>query len=96
MSKHRSRLEIILIILSAIRDGVEKPTHIMFAANMSWIPVQKKLSRMIEQNLILEILNTKGRQSKRRYLITEKGRRMIDHFEGVKEILPLAELYAGD
>jgi len=96
MSKHRSRLEIILTILSAIRDGVEKPTHIVFAANMSWMSVQKILSRMIEQNLILEILNAKGRQSKRRYLITEKGRRMIDHFEGVNKILPIAELCAGD
>jgi len=96
MSKRRSRLEIILIILSAVRDGVDKPTRIMYAANMSWAPVQRMLSHLVEQGLILEVLNTESRYSKKRYLITEKGTNVLNYFENAKEIMPLEELYAGD
>jgi len=96
MSKRRSRLEIILIILSAVRDGVDKPTRIMYAANMSWAPVQRMLSHLVEQGLILEVLNTESRHSKKRYLITEKGTNVLNYFENAKEIMPLEELYAGD
>ncbi len=96
MAKRRSRLEIILIILSAVRDGVDKPTRIMYAANMSWAPVQKMLSHLMEQGFILEVLNTESRQSKRRYQITEKGEKIIDYFDIANELMPLKELYAGD
>ena len=96
MAKRRSRLEIILIILSAVRDGVDKPTRIMYAANMSWAPVKRMLTVLVAQGLILEVINTESRQSKRRYQITEKGERILDYFDGVNELLPIAELYAGD
>ena len=85
-----------MIILSAVRDGVDKPTRIMYAANMSWAPVQKMLSHLVEQGFILEVLNTESRQSKRRYQITEKGEKIIDYFDIANELMPLKELYAGD
>ena len=85
-----------MIILSAVRDGVDKPTRIMYAANMSWAPVQRMLSSLMEQGLILEVLNTESRQSKRRYQITEKGEKIIDYFDIANELMPLKELYAGD
>ncbi len=85
-----------MIILSAVRDGVDKPTRIMYAANMSWAPVQRMLSSLMEQGLILEVLNTESRQSKRRYQITEKGEKIIDYFNIANELMPLKELYAGD
>ncbi len=96
MSKPRSRFEITLTILSAIRDGVDKPTRIMYAANMSWKPTQRMLSHLVEQGLILEVLNTKGRQSRRLYTITDKGEKVLDYFDRSKEFLPLEELYVGD
>ena len=85
MSRRRSRLEIILIILAAIRDGVDKPTRIMYAANMSWRPSQRMLSRMMDQGLVEVII---APRSRRRYVITEKGINMIDYFEKANEILP--------
>ncbi len=85
-----------MIILSAVRDGVDKPTRIMYAANMSWAPVQRMLSGLVEQGLILEVLNTESKQSKRRYQITEKGEKIIDYFDIANELMPLKELYAGD
>jgi predicted transcriptional regulator len=96
MSKRRSKLEIILTILSAVKQGVDKPTRIMYAANMSWKPVQRMLTHLVEQGLLLEVLNTDSRQSKRRYQITEKGEKILDYFEKAKDIMPLEDVYAGD
>ncbi len=75
-------------------DGVDKPTRIMYAANMSWKPTQRILSHLVEQGLILEVLNTKGRQSRRLYQITEKGEKVLDYFERANDIMPLEDIYA--
>ena len=96
MSPRRSQLEIRLNILSAVKDGVDKPTRIMYAANMSWKPVQRILSHLVEQGLLEVRINTESRQSKKRYVLTDKGANVIDYFEKAKEILPLEEVYAGD
>jgi predicted transcriptional regulator len=96
MSPRRSQLEIRLNILSAVRDGVDKPTRIMYAANMSWKPVQRILSHLVEQGLLEVRMNTESRQSKKRYALTDKGANVLDYFEKAKEILPLEGLYSGD
>ncbi len=96
MSKRRSRLEITLTILSTILDGVDKPTRIMYAANMSWKPVQSILSHLVEQGLLEKISNTESRQSRIRYQITEKGKRVLEYFENAEEIMPLEDIYADD
>jgi predicted transcriptional regulator len=85
-----------LKILAAVKQGVDKPTRIMYAANMSWKPVQLMLSHLVEQGLLLEVVNTGSKQSKRRYQITEKGEKILDYFEKAKDILPLEDVYAGD
>ncbi len=94
MSKRRSKLEAILTILSAIMDGVDKPTRIMYAANMSWKQTQRILSHLVEQGLIVEVPSTKGRQSRRLYKITEKGEKVLDYFERANDIMPLEDIYA--
>lgn len=86
MSRRRSRLEIILSTLSAIRDGTDKPTRIMYAVNLSWNPIQKMLSNLVEQGF-LEVKTASG-VSKKRYTITAKGANVIDFFEKANEILP--------
>ncbi len=96
MSPRRSKLEIRLKILAAVKQGVDKPTRIMYAANMSWKPVQRILSHLVEQGLLLELLNTESRQSKRLYRITEKGEKILDYFEKANDIMPLNDIYAGD
>ncbi len=88
----RSRLEIVLDILSVVMGGVDKPTCIMYAANMSWSPVQRMLSNLVEQGFLLVVLYTKGRQSRRLYRITEKGVNVLDYFEKVEELMPLADI----
>ena len=96
MSPRRSQLEIRLNILSAVKDGVDKPTRIMYAANMSWKPVQRILSHLVEQGLLEVRINTESRQSKKRYTLTDKGANVLDYFEKAKEILPLEGLYSGE
>lgn len=86
MSRRRSRLEIILNLLSTIRDGTDKPTRIMYAINLSWSPTKKMLSDLMDQELIE--MNTASGNSKKRYTITQKGIRVLDYFEKAKEILP--------
>jgi len=92
MSRRRSRLEIMLGILAAIKGGVDKPTRIMYAVNLSWKPTKKILSDLVEQSL-LEVRIASG-LSKKRYVITEKGVNVLDYFEKAKEILPKGEYLA--
>jgi len=87
MAPRRSQLEITLNILSIVRSGVDKPTRIMYAANMSWKPVQKILSHLVEQGLLEKQLNEESRQSKRLYIITEKGVGVIDYFDKAKLLI---------
>ena len=51
----RSKLEIYLDVLSTIKGGTEKPTSIMYEANLSWRPLKKILAHMVSQTLIEEI-----------------------------------------
>ena len=93
MSPRRSKLEIRLKILAAIRDGVDKPTRIMYAANLSWKPTQRTLSQLVEQGLVAEAINPERMKSRRRYEITEKGIAVLAYFDKAKEILPIEEVY---
>jgi predicted transcriptional regulator len=93
MSQRRSKLEIRLNMLAAIRDGEEKPTRIMYAANLSWKPTQRVLAQLVEQELVREIRGAEGVKSRRRYEITEKGVAVLNYFDKAKELLPLDEIY---
>jgi len=51
------------------------------------------LSRLLDQGLIEMRMNTGSRQSKRRYVITEKGVNVLDYFDKASEILPLVNVF---
>ena len=94
MSPRRSKLEIRLKILAAVREGVDKPTRIMYAANMSWKPVQRILSHLVEQGLLERQINLESNKSKSRYVVTEKGIHVLDYFKRANELLPIKEIFA--
>ena len=94
MSQRRSKLEIRLTMLSAIRDGVDKPTRIMYAANLSWKPTQRILAQLKKQGFITEIAENENAKSKRRYEITEKGVAVIKYFNDAKKLLPVGDIYS--
>lgn len=94
MSHRRSKLEIQLNILSSVMNGVDKPTRIMYAANMSWRPVQRNLSYLVDKGLLERQVNLESSKSKSRYVITEKGIHVLEYFKKAREILPIKEIYS--
>ena len=94
MTRRRSKLEIYLDVLWVIKSGTNKPTRIMYGANLSWKPLQKILNSMVSQGLITEI-ESEDRGDKRTtkvYKITQKGENVIQYFSKAKELLPLEEI----
>lgn len=94
MTRRRSKLEIYLDVLWVIKSGTNKPTRIMYGANLSWKPLQKILGSMVSQGLITEI-ESGGRGDKRTtkvYRMTQKGENVLQYFSKAKELLPLEEI----
>jgi predicted transcriptional regulator len=89
MSVRRSKLDIQLEALKAVRRGVDKPTRIMYATNMSYVPMKKTLDNLVNRGLLSVISNMVGNRSKRRYEITEKGTSVLHYFEGAKELVDI-------
>lgn len=74
-SSYRSRLDIIADILSVVKgNGRAKKTHIMYGANLSYTVLTKYLSEVLNAYLI------KFEGSRRCYVLTEKGKRFLEHY----------------
>jgi len=91
MPSRRSRLDLVLKVLGVVMDGIDKPTRIMYAANLSWKPTQRILNSLVQQGLLREIEDTGSRRTKKRYEITEKGSGVVQYFSRGKELLEVAE-----
>jgi predicted transcriptional regulator len=87
LSKRRSKLDLMMTVLEAIRDGVNKPTRIMYTANMSWNSTQKVFEDLEEQELIFVTEELGLKRAKKRYHITEKGLNVLRYFEGAKDLI---------
>ena len=82
MSK-RSRFEISCDILKLIFDGEEKPTKLMFKANISWNVIKEILEILVKKELVTEHMIGKVK----RYKITDKGIQVISYYQrAVREI----------
>jgi len=92
MSVRRSKLDIILSVLSTVKEGVDKPTRIMYATNLSWNPLKEVLSSLVKQELLREIEVPRIKRSRRRYEVTEKGVNVLTYFERASEILDIAKV----
>lgn len=96
MSRRRSRLDIVLEVLSAVREGVDKPTRIMYAANLSWRPTQQILRSLVQQGLLREVEATESQRTKKRYEITEKGASVVQYFDKAKDLLEIEDILSLD
>ena len=83
MNKRRSQLEIHVAILDTIAQGNDKPTQIMFSANISWLILQNALLSLETNDLIIKG-NLKTRSV---YSLTEKGHSVLKDYRAVKETL---------
>lgn len=87
----RSRLELYLEVLRAIKNGTEKPTRIMYEANLSWKILNDVLSSLVSQELIEEIdmLDSRDKRTKKVYRIKPKGDALIRYFHHAEQLLNL-------
>lgn len=68
-------MDIIADILSVVKgNGRAKKTHIMYGANLSYTVLTKYLSEVLNACLI------RFEGSKRCYVLTDKGRRFLEHY----------------
>jgi predicted transcriptional regulator len=81
----RSRIEIYLDVLQAIRKGIFKPTRIMYRTNLSWKPLMEVLNAMIEQDLIA----SEDIHNHVIYKITEKGMDVLKYFNKAMELIEI-------
>ena len=91
MKLRRSRLEVHLDVLYTIRNGVKKPTRIMYGANLSWKPLQRVLSSLIRQDLVMEVEpeDPKDKRTSVCYDLTQKGENVLGYFNKAMALLEL-------
>jgi predicted transcriptional regulator len=77
----RSQLEIRMDMLRVIKEGAEKPTQIMYKANLSWVALQTHLTQMIERGLLKWV--TEG--TRKRYELTLKGSSVMYAYQKIRE-----------
>jgi len=75
LGSYRSKLDIIADILTVVKgNGSAKKTQIMYGANLSYTVLSKYLAEVLNACLI------KFESSKRHYVITEKGKKFLQHY----------------
>ncbi len=77
----RSKMEMYLDILRAIGSGAEKPTHVMYKANLSWVVMRGFLENLKAQGLVEEAI-VDGRSSLH---LSNRGFELLNQFMLVRE-----------
>jgi len=54
MVTRRSQFEIYIDILKAVADGKQKPTHVMYRANLTWKRLRKHVDFLVAHGLLVE------------------------------------------
>jgi len=83
MGRRRGEVQIFIDILGKSLKGI-KVTHLMYKANLSYSTLQRYLSAMSKQELIVKVCNDDGSVV---YCTTEKGRLVLDRLKEVKYVL---------
>lgn len=90
MSSRRSRFEIYIDVLSEIKNGSNKPTQVMYGANLSWRPLQEILKSLVNQGLISEIgEDIRDKRTKVQFQLTPKGENVIRYYIKAKSLVEI-------
>ncbi|MGI0091689.1 MAG: winged helix-turn-helix domain-containing protein [Nitrososphaerales archaeon] len=81
----RSRIETAFDVLCVIGNGTEKPTRIMYRANLSWTIMHLYVDSLTKKGLIL----AEETGGKRRYRLSDKGRQIMQQYLSIKQDLDL-------
>jgi predicted transcriptional regulator len=90
MSSRRSRFEIYIDVLSEIKNGSNKPTQVMYGANLSWRPLQEILRSLLNQGLISEIgEDIRDKRTKVQFQLTPKGENVVRYYAKAKSLVEI-------
>ncbi len=82
----RSIHDIYFDVLKVIGSGVDKPTRIMYKANLAWSTMQNVFKRLIDGGFI----TVRYKNASKRYYLTDKGRRAVYyHMKSMEGLIPL-------
>ena len=77
----RSEHEIKMDVLQVVSQGIDRPTQIMYKANLSWIALQENLKALVARSFLRE----ENLGSRRRYELTQGGYEILRTFQKVLE-----------
>ncbi len=83
----RGRLEIRMDMLTAVKEGAEGPTQIMYKANLSWIVVRQHLKELVDCGMLVEH-NVRNRL---KFEITERGISVLRSYSLVVDQIRVAD-----
>jgi predicted transcriptional regulator len=90
MSIRRSKFEIYMDILAAIKGGTVIPTRIMYRVNLSWEPLKQIFKTLTAQGLIIEqSMEDDDKRIKKVYALTDKGENMLNYFDRAKALMDM-------
>jgi predicted transcriptional regulator len=75
----RSELEVKMDILRVTSEGIDKPTQIMYKANLSWVALLGHLKSLIESGFLREV----EYGNRKKYEITQRGSELLDNYQRV-------------
>ena len=90
MSSRRSRFEIYIDVLNEVKSGANKPTQIMYGANLSWRPLRGILKSLLNQSLLTEIEgDPRDKRTKVIYELTQKGENVLRYYSKAKSLIEI-------
>ena len=90
MSSRRSRFEIYIDVLKEVKSGANKPTQIMYGANLSWKPLKGILKSLLNQGLLTGIEgDPRDKRTKVIYGLTQKGENVIRYYGKAKSLVEI-------
>ena len=87
MSSRRSRFQISVEVLTAISNGEQKPTRLMYSCNWAWNTIKGTLDLLSAKGYVDEIYETEKRK---RYYITAKGRDVLSYYSGLQDLVQVS------
>ncbi len=79
----RSELEIKMDVLQVVSQGIDRPTQIMYKANLSWMALQETLKSLLARSFIRE----ESIGPRRRYELTQSGFEILSTFRRILETM---------
>jgi len=90
MASRRSRFEIYIDVLKEVKSGSNKPTQIMYGANLSWKPLQGILKSLLNQGLLSENeSDPRDKRTKVTYDLTQKGENVVKYYSKAKSLVEI-------